>query len=262
MIAVLSLLVVVGLSLLVTRIASVALTHTGLSEQSARFQARSAFTGAGFTTEESERVVRHPVRRRIIQLLMLLGNAGVVTAASTLILSLVGTDGHGPDPWAMVLLLAGLAVLVTLYRSRWIDRRLSLAIDWALQRYTDVDVRDYSAVLRLRGDYQLVDLHIEDDSWMAGRRLGELRLRDEGLVVLGIERPDGTFLGVPDGDSEITVGSIVHLYGRAEAQQALDERHRGLRGDLEHRDACAQQARIADDEETADRASRSTTSDD
>jgi len=57
MIAILSLLLIVTLSVLVTRTAAVALTHTGLTRETARFQARSAFTGAGFTTMESEQVV-------------------------------------------------------------------------------------------------------------------------------------------------------------------------------------------------------------
>ena len=46
MLPVLSLLVVLGLSMIVTRVASVALVHTGLGRQAARFQARSAFAGA------------------------------------------------------------------------------------------------------------------------------------------------------------------------------------------------------------------------
>jgi len=47
------------------------------------------FTGVGFTTSESEKVVSHPVRRRILLMLMLLGNAGIVTAVSSLIVSFV-----------------------------------------------------------------------------------------------------------------------------------------------------------------------------
>lgn len=89
MIAVISRLV---LSMTVVRIASVALSLTGISRELARFQARSAFTGAGFTTTESEQVVRHPVRRRIIMLMMLLGNAGIVTVISSLVLSFVTAD--------------------------------------------------------------------------------------------------------------------------------------------------------------------------
>ena len=44
-----------------TRIATVALQLTGLSKANARFQARSAFTGVGYTTSEAEDTVNHPV---------------------------------------------------------------------------------------------------------------------------------------------------------------------------------------------------------
>ena len=62
MLSIISLLVVLTLSIVVTRVATVALTYTGLSRESARFQARSAFTGVGFTTSESEKAVKeaHP----------------------------------------------------------------------------------------------------------------------------------------------------------------------------------------------------------
>lgn len=89
MVAISSLLLVLVFSLLITRIATIALTYTGLSHQSAKFQARSAFTGVGFTTSESEKVVNHPVRRRILLLMMLVGNAGIVTVIATFILGFI-----------------------------------------------------------------------------------------------------------------------------------------------------------------------------
>lgn len=89
MVAIISVLVIIALSILVTRVAAVALVHTGLARDAARFQARSAFTGVGYTTEEAERVARHPVRRRIAMTLMLLGNAGVVTVMASLVVGLI-----------------------------------------------------------------------------------------------------------------------------------------------------------------------------
>jgi hypothetical protein len=76
MAAVVTLLIIVTLSLLVTRIATVALTLTGMSREQARFQARSALTGTGFTTSEAEEVTNHPVRRRIVLFLMLVLHPG------------------------------------------------------------------------------------------------------------------------------------------------------------------------------------------
>ena len=95
MVAIITLLVVVSISLIVNRIASVALTFTGLSRDSARFQARSAFSGAGFTTSESELIVQHPVRRKIIMMLMFAGNAGFVTMIATLMGGFVGLNAGG-----------------------------------------------------------------------------------------------------------------------------------------------------------------------
>lgn len=92
MIAILTLLVIVTISLLVNRIATVALTFTGMSRDTARFQSRVAFTGAGFTTSESEQIMGHPVRRRIIMWLMFLGNAGLVTVIATLMTGFVNID--------------------------------------------------------------------------------------------------------------------------------------------------------------------------
>ena len=87
MTAVITLLTVLTLSVIVTRIATVALLHTGLSREAAQFQARSAFTGVGFTTTEAESVVNHPVRRRVVMLLMLVGNAGIVSVIASLLLT-------------------------------------------------------------------------------------------------------------------------------------------------------------------------------
>lgn len=50
MIAAASVLFILAVSLLITRIATVALQLTGVSKANARFQARSAFTGVGYTT--------------------------------------------------------------------------------------------------------------------------------------------------------------------------------------------------------------------
>src|SRR3954454_272995 len=127
MVALISVLVIVLLSLIVTRVATVALSLTGMSRESARFQARSAITGVGFTTSEAEDVVSHPLRRRIVGILMVLGSAGVITAVGSLILSFGGAHNHQRTMRA-VILVAGLAVLWVVSRSQWVDYRLSRLI--------------------------------------------------------------------------------------------------------------------------------------
>ena len=90
MFALISLLVVIIVSIIIIRIGAVALEMTGLSKETATFQAQSAFSGTGFTTSESEYVVSHPVRRKIIRTLIFIGNIGIVSAMATLILTFVG----------------------------------------------------------------------------------------------------------------------------------------------------------------------------
>lgn len=232
MTALIAVLIVVLLSLLVTRIATIALSLTGLSRESARFQARSAFSGVGFTTTEAESVVNHPVRRRVVLLLMLLGSAGLVTAIASLAISFEGatTDERLRRGLALVV---GLAVLLLLARSDWVDRRLSRAIG-AILRARGLDVRDYASLLHLTGDYAVSELNVKPGDWIADESLGRLRLRDEGIVVLGIERPDGEYVAVPRSSTTLRPGDQLVLYGKRERIASLDERPKGPEGDAEH----------------------------
>jgi hypothetical protein len=243
MVALISLLVVLSLSLLLTRVATVALTLTGLSRQSARFQARSALSGVGFATHESEKVVNHPVRRRIIMLLMLLGHAGVVTAVASLILTFVNVQGAGSVTIRVVALAAGLAALWGIATSQWVDRHLSNLVTHLLKRYTRLEVRDYAALLHLAGEYRISELKVEQDSWLAAGSLEELRLQDEGVMVLGITRQSGEFVGAPHGKMRLAPGDVALLYGRARSFEDLSRRPAGQAGWNDHRMAVADQAR-------------------
>lgn len=248
------LLLVVSLSILITRIATIALTHTGLARESARFQARSAFTGAGFTTQESEKVVNHPVRRRIVMLLMLLGNAGIVTSVASLMVTFITPESSSAQTWVKVtLLVAGLSLLWLASYSQFVDRWLSRAIEWTLARTTRLDTTDLSQLMRLSGDYGVSELAVRSDDWIADKKLSRSRLRDEGVIVLGVQRRDGTFVGAPDGDTQVLAGDVLVLYGRGERLAELDRRQRGFGGDMAH--ARAVETRIDKDDRRPEDAS-------
>ncbi len=116
--AVASFLCVLLLTLILARIASMALVLTGMSRDAARFQARSALTGTGFTTRESESVVDHPVRRRIIMGLMLLHYAGLAGAVSSLVLSFSWAQSTQEALLRLGVIASGLVVLWLLAPSR------------------------------------------------------------------------------------------------------------------------------------------------
>lgn len=249
-IAIGSLLVVVALSLVVTRVATVILVATGMSRSTARFQARSAFTGSGFTTKESEEVVGHPIRRRVVMTLMLLGNAGIVAVASSLI---IGFRSGGHTQWISILeLTVGLGALLALSRSSTVDRRLTRLIRRLLERHTDLATRDLASLLDLTGNYAVGELHLEEGDWLVGRPLGDLGLRDEGVAVLGVTRGDGSHLGVPGGWTVLGAGDTAVIYGRSEALDELDRRPAGPVGDGRHEAAVEHQRLVELAERTAD----------
>ncbi len=235
--ALLSFLLVVLFSIIIVRIGTIALKMTGLSRDVAAFQAQSAFSGVGFTTSESEYVVSHPVRRRIIRVLMLLGSAGLTSSIATLVLTFIGTTGREATV-RLVWLAVGLAALFLFARSKLVDRGMSWLIERALERFTSIRVFDYEQILGLSRGYSISMIKVREDSWMAGRRLRDLRLSDEGILVLSIYRGDGErFIGAPRGDTVIMPGDTLVCYGAEDALLRLSRRVKGLIGDFEHEEA-------------------------
>jgi hypothetical protein len=252
MVAVFTLLSVVAISIIIVRVATKALQLTGLSAEAARFQAYSAFSGTGFTTEEAEDVVRQPVRRRIVMIMMLLRNAGLVTVISTLVLSFVGTETGTDTLRRGVMLVGGLGVLALLARSGWADRQLSRVIDWALKRYTNLDVRDYYTLLNLKEDYNVSRFEIHKGTWLEGKTIQEVDLVREGVLVLGILRADGSYLGTPRGRYRLHAGDTLVLYGKRPSLDELESRLAGTSGDAAHEKAKDAHERELQDQDVQD----------
>lgn len=213
MAALLILLSVVAVSILVARIATRAFMLTGLSRETARFQARSIITGTGFTTDEADHIVNHPVRRRIALTLMLIGNAGLVTAVSTFVLSFTSTGTVAEALQRGLLLAVGLGVLAYLALSDRVDRYLSRLIEWMLGRVAGFQVRDMHTILNLGGGYMVTRMEVDPESRLADKTFRTVNLPAEGLIVLAIEHPDGTVDYAPGADDCVPPGGCVIVYG-------------------------------------------------
>ncbi len=248
MVGVFSFLIALSISLIVTRIAALALMLTGLSREAARFQARSAFSGVGFTTKEAETIVNHPVRRRIVMVLMLLGNIGIATVIATVMISVSDASNSTGQDRAVLLavLTTGIILLFGLFSSRWVERRMNKVIAWTLQRVTDLEVRDYQSLLQLADGYSVSEMLIERNHWLEGGVLRELRLADEGILILGIFRTGEGFRGIPSATDAIQAGDTLIIYGRMENIRKLDRRKPGKAGDQEHE----QQVRLREREQS------------
>lgn len=251
MLSVLTLILILSTSVLITKIATSALIHTGVSKPVARFQARSAFTGAGFTTQESEMIVNHPVRRKIIMTLMLLGNVGVISVLASLVLTFIDSN-IGSAAWLIeiLVLVVGITILWLLATSKMVDRWLNRIITAFLKKYTNLVVKDYAGLLRLTSNYEIAEIHADRHQWITGKPLKKLQLRREGINLIGIERKDRSFIGDPDGETVIKDGDLLIAFGTKEAIQRLLERKKGKKADKEHKKAIKEHEEIRRKEES------------
>ena len=250
LVALITLVSTLVISLLVTRIGSVALTLTGMSQDSARFQARSAYTGVGFTTDESEQVVNHPVRRRVLAFLMLTGNIGIAVVIASMMATFVQQDESGGQGWTRALLLSiALLALWVVTTRKWVDQTIERVIAWALTKWTNLDVRDYVSLLHLADGYVVYEIKVNPNDWIADKTLGQSKLTAEGVLVLGIHRANGKYAGSPSGRTQVHVGDVLSVYGPKQRLEELDIRKQGYEGDRAHEIAIDTQKQSAGDEE-------------
>lgn len=216
MVAVFSLLIIITLSVIAVRIGGIALELTGVSPEIASFQAQSAFSGAGFTTQESEAIVTHPVRRRIVRVLILFGSAGITTSIATLVLTFVGQTGRNALARGGALLL-GVAIIFLFARSKYIYNVMKRIISRALERWTSLRIFDYEQLLGFGSGYNISRIAVRKDSFLSNKKLSQLRLDREGVLVLAIYRKMGRkeeFIGAPAGETEIKTGDVLICYSR------------------------------------------------
>src|SRR4030042_6707082 len=123
------LLATILISFLIVLIGGFALQLTGIEPDVARFQALSAFSGTGCTTRESERVVGHKTRRQIVTILIILGNAGLVTIIATLVASMAKARDESYT-WFFIRLATIVVGIVVLYSLILKTRMSNQIISW------------------------------------------------------------------------------------------------------------------------------------
>jgi hypothetical protein len=234
LIAAVSLPIVLALSLIIIRVGTTALMLTGLSRETARFQAHSAFTGVGFTTAEAELIMQHPVRRHMIMALMMLGNVGIAITIAVLMIAFQGIPHAKGLTTGLFTLIGSLLAIWGLATSSWVERHLTRLVTAALKKFTHLDVRDYVSLLELSKGFSVSELLVEEGDWLAGKTLAESGLAREGVLVLGIRRHHGEYVGAPSGQSHIVPKDTVVLYGPLNRIRELDSRTADPTGDAAH----------------------------
>ena len=125
-------------------------------------------------------------------------------------------------------------MLLLIANSRYTERLMWRTNKWATARWGGIYVHDYVRLLRVAQDYVISELHVRADDWLAGHTLEQLRLASEGVLVLGIEKQDGSYLGAPRGYTRLDAGDSLILYGQQKSLLDLDNRRAGMEGNVQH----------------------------
>ena len=209
---ILPVIVVIVFSTIIVRIATIALKMTGLDEKRARFQALSAFTGTGFTTRDSELIVGHEQRRRIIMTLMILGNAGLITVVATLILSFA-RGGLSPAPIKLILLGLAIYFIYRLASHKGLTRKFTKGIERRLVRSTVFTKKPIEETLRLAKGYGVAEISLKEGSPHIGLTLNKTDFKKRGIIILAIERGKDV-LHTPKGRDRLCVDDTLICYGK------------------------------------------------
>ena len=234
MIEIITFLTIITMTLLTTRIAAVALSLTGMSDVSARFQARSALSGVGFTTSEAESITTDHRRRKIVMKLMLIGNVGIVSLVATGLLSFIHLSKNYKHLPSVSVFLTGIGILWFLATSKTMEKVLRKLIQKFFRKYTSLASRNFEDILRLNGHFVLVEFPVNPKSWLENKTLENSKLDLEGILVLGIRRDSGEYIGIPQPNTLFKAGDLVALYGHSEQITKLNKRKAGQRGEASH----------------------------
>ena len=199
------------ISFLFVRGASIALMMTGLDKNKARFQALSAFSGTGFTTKESETIVNHPQRRKIVRYLMIMGNAGIVTVIVTATSSFATSQGY-QLPMNILILIVGILLIYRLAKFRGFTRKWEHFIEKKLIKSPAFEESAVEDLLHFLKGYGLVKKIILEESTLIGKSLAEAKLNEKGILVLGIER-EKVWIPTPKASEIIKNGDDLVIYG-------------------------------------------------
>lgn len=225
MIAALTLAILYAISVTIVRVASVILRHTGLPDHVSRLQSISAMSGAGFTTTESELIVNHPLRRRVITWLMIIGNLGFASVAATLIVTFVGKGGN---PYAIaiqaVIILAVVGVTVFIVNNGKLDEWMCARIGKLVEANMDDDMEDRFDRLFLWENGQILARHV-----YAGEgaiHVSDIKpdTSDHSIMILGAETRAGNLMGDELEEATVYTGAEFLVFGTERGHRAFQKR--------------------------------------
>lgn len=211
-------------SWIIVRIGAIAFQLTGLEWSLAKFQSLSCFSGTGFTTRESELIVGDKRRRRIASVLMVLGNAGLVTLIATAASALNPsqnvvpwlTDNFLNTPINLAVLAIALFLVYKILTNRNIAGKLTRYLRKKIIKQEILKPVSFEELLQLTGGYGISRIEVSEESLLVGKTLAESDLRKNDVTVLAIIRDNETIPN-PSANRKIQKGDGLISFGKMES---------------------------------------------
>lgn len=193
MFAIATFLIVGVISMVLVQLLTGALIATGLPPDIAGFQARSAFSGAGFTTTESENVVNHGARRKIISVAMLVGSLGTPTLVVTVVVGLIA-PGPGSTTERTLVAISGIMLIFLVLGARPMKNlMLRVGNHYARSRLIPALSSDPKELLSLGNGFMVGSVRLTQEPGDTYRSLAGIRESMPGVQVLGVRRGSSFF---------------------------------------------------------------------
>ena len=217
-------------SFIVVRIGAIAFELTGLEWSLAKFQSLSCFTSTGFTTKEAELITGNPQRRRIASVLIILGNAGLVTLIATFANSL-RPNLSIPEfnipfvhlvvpsrilPWVNLTIIV-ITVFVTykIFTRTALARKITRGLRNRIIKKEIITPVSFEELVVATGGYGISSIDICEDSPLLDKTLQEADLRTKNINILVIERGEEAIPN-PRSDTKMLLRDRLICFGKLE----------------------------------------------
>lgn len=220
MYAIATFLVVAVFTMVFGRFATGALIATGVPPDVAAFQSRSAFSGAGFTTTETESVINHPTRRKIISMTMFVGSLGTPTL---IVAVLIGFMAPGPGSTAerTLVVVSGIVLLAMVVGNGPATALLvRVGHAYANRRLIPALSKDVETLLPLSKEFVVASLRLSSEPAHTYRSLRGLNDAVTGVTVLGIRRGE-TYFGETPVDIQLQEGDEIVVYTSVDQLESM-----------------------------------------
>lgn len=193
---------------LVIEISVIMFRLTGLEGDISRYQVISMLTGTGFTTDESQLIIDHPVRRRLSMFLILFGAFSLAVIISSI------TNMLADDLRLKELMITNVVLLavVLIGRTPLTKRILGDKFHHEMEKKLEISELPIKDALYLENDDVVTDIAVEEESPLIGKTIGEFIKNEEDLNILFIQRGE---VNIRRGlwQEKIQEGDRLYIYG-------------------------------------------------